>query len=323
MADLEVQNSKAIINWTPERVALLKSQIAKDCTDDELLLFKHVADRSGLDPMSRQIYALKRRSKNQKTGQWEEKLSIQVSIDGFRLIADRSGKYEGQSGPFWCGDDGVWKDVWLNQVPPLAAKVGVYKSGFKEPLYAVANWSAYSQDNMMWKKMPELMLAKVAEALALRKAFPNDLSGLYTSDEMGSEESSHAVEDRSGSKKEAAITVTPSVVKPAATSPIKPLAAPAIVLPKKTEETPPTFTELQQLKIAAKPMGWDTLSLTEYVKLKWDKKSGELTKSEYDQLLEIVRYTGPEQAKAEQAFRELDIPLGDDPARSREPGEEG
>jgi hypothetical protein len=65
----------------------------------------------------------------------------------------------------------------------------VYRSNFDEPLFAVAKWDSYSQpNNPIWKKMPDLMLAKCAESLALRKAFPNDMSGIYTDEEMGQAE---------------------------------------------------------------------------------------------------------------------------------------
>jgi hypothetical protein len=112
------------------------------------------------------------------------RFTIQASIDGLRIVAQRSNEYAGQAGPYWCGADGVWTDVWLQQTPPTAAKVGVMRKGFTEVLWAVAKFESYNANSPIWKKMPDLMIAKCAEALALRKAFPNDLSGIYTAEEM-------------------------------------------------------------------------------------------------------------------------------------------
>ena len=180
-------NSQAM---SRDQIELIKATICKGATDDELKLFVMTAERTGLDPFARQVFAVKRY--DSKLGR--EVMAIQVSIDGFRLVSERSGKYAGQLGPFWTNDGKEWLEVWLDKTPPKAAKVGILRSDFKEPLWAVATWDQYVQTtkdgnpNAMWKRMGPLMLAKCAESLARRTAFPQELSGLYTADEMGQAE---------------------------------------------------------------------------------------------------------------------------------------
>jgi len=161
--------------YTPEQVDLIKRTICAGATNDELALFIQQCQRTGLDPFSRQIHAVKRGGR----------MTIQVGIDGFRLVANRTGETDGQDGPYWCGEDGIWRDVWLGKDKPAACKVTVFRKGQSRGYTGVARWAEFYQpQGGMWDKLPATMLAKVAESIALRKGFPQELSGLYAPEEL-------------------------------------------------------------------------------------------------------------------------------------------
>jgi phage recombination protein Bet len=161
--------------------------------------FLHLADRSGLDPLARQLYCIGRQGRNGI--EW----SIQTGIDGFRLVAERSKKYAGQEPARWLTKDGIWVTAFIKSLHgdnPLAAEVRVHRHDWSRdlPAVGVATWEEYAQFTSkgdltsMWKSRGPGQLAKCAEALALRKAFPQDLSGLYTEEEAAAFVGQDAVE---------------------------------------------------------------------------------------------------------------------------------
>lgn len=167
--------------FTPAQVDLIRRTVAKDADDDELALLLYTAESRGLDPLLRQIHGVSRWDSAQK----RKVMAIQVGIDGYRLIAARTGDYAGN-------DEAVFEDalgVPSDNEPPVKATVTVWRfvQGQRVPFTASAYWNEYypgEQGGFMWRKLPHVMLAKVAEAQALRKAFPAELSGIYTHEEM-------------------------------------------------------------------------------------------------------------------------------------------
>ena len=164
---------------------LIKRTITVGASPDDLAKFIHMVGRTGLDPLAGQILCIMRM--NRKTG--KKTMTIQTSIDGYRVIADRTGNYAGSDDPIF--DEGLdqYAHIQTERGHPTTATVTVYKvvQGQRVPFTTTAVWDSYypgDQQGKMWHKFMYLMLGKCAEALALRKAFPQDLSGIYTHEEM-------------------------------------------------------------------------------------------------------------------------------------------
>lgn len=189
------RSTHALAGFTPDQVQLIKDTVAKGTTDSELAYFLEVAKATGLNPFKRQIHAVMRWDSREN----RQVMSIQTGIDGYRKMAEDSGLY--MPGAIeWCGQDGSWTEVWLRDVPPSAARATVFRSDMRDehgalmPIRATALWKSYVQTTSkgettrMWAQHGPLMLGKCAEALAIRRAFPDRTSGLYTDDEMAQAE---------------------------------------------------------------------------------------------------------------------------------------
>jgi phage recombination protein Bet len=185
MADQSLVKVDAPPEFTSDQVNVIKQHLAPGISDEELHLFAMVCRRTGLDPFTRQIYAVMRNVSEKQGERWvtRPKMTIQTGIDGYRLIAARTGELAGIDDAEYDTEDAEH---------PMWARVTVYRlvQGQRCPFTAKARWSEYVQldtkstPTRMWQRMPYLMLGKCAEALALRKAFPAELSGIYTSEEM-------------------------------------------------------------------------------------------------------------------------------------------
>lgn len=187
VAQKENRLAVAVPEYSTEQIRILAETVAKGCDQNELAFFLQVCKLKRLDPFSGQVHCMKR---------WDsdlgrEKVSVQIGIDGFRVIASRTQELAGTTEPEYDSEDGIH---------PNWARITVYRYGRdneKIPYTVKARWSEYVQTkkdgnpNRMWVKMPYNQLAKCAESQALRKAFPDELSGMYTDEEMEQADSEH------------------------------------------------------------------------------------------------------------------------------------
>jgi len=189
--------------FTRDQVDLIKATVAKGATDNELKLFMHNCKRLGLDPFAKQVHFIKYGT---SPG------TIIVGIDGFRLVASRTGQHSGTKRGVLRNDKGDILGAWCE----------IYRKDWTHPAREEVPFNEYYNDrNPSWKKMPETMIKKVAECAALRMAFPAELSGVYGHEEMDQAvaETKEALQPKSVS---AAVDVKPEILATQPTQVITP-----------------------------------------------------------------------------------------------------
>lgn len=166
--------------FTPEQMKLITDVVAKGATKDELNLFLYRCQNMGLDPLKPGMVHFIKYGNSPGT--------IVVGIEGFRVIAERTGKKAGVKRGVTKDKDGKLVSAWCE----------VYRSDWKEPAREEVPFAEYNTGKGPWSKMPETMLKKVAEAAALRMAFPDALGGVYIREEMDQAEGSRVMADQPG-----------------------------------------------------------------------------------------------------------------------------
>lgn len=149
-----------------DMLATLRNTVAPGLTDAEFLLFAEMVKATGLNPVTKEVWAIKAGGR----------LQIMTGINGFLKIANSHPQYDGMEIEFEKDGERI-----------VAATAKVYRKDRRFPAVATAYMNEYAKPSPIWKQMPSVMLAKCAKSLAIREAFVQELGGLYTQEEMPAE----------------------------------------------------------------------------------------------------------------------------------------
>ena len=167
--------------WTPEQIDAIKKLIAPNATPEELTAYLSLAAKYDLDPFAREIWFINMRGRN----------TIITGRDGYLKIANGNSHYRGmQSDVVYTGDKFYKDEQGIhhaynvgNRGQIIGAYAEIYRDDRIKPVYCFAPMSNYNRNSEVWRQYPHTMILKVAESMALKRAF--SISGLVTDDELG------------------------------------------------------------------------------------------------------------------------------------------
>jgi phage recombination protein Bet len=253
--------------WNEEQVALVKRTVAKDATNDELKMFMHLSGKYNLDPFAKEIWFLKMGGTP----------TITTSRDGYLKIANEHPAFDGLASDVVYAKDSFSKTPeGVNHtygVGERGAILGAYALIFRKdrkfPIYVFAPMKDYQKPSNIWKTYPHAMILKVAEAMALKRAF--SLSGLVTVEELGTPDTKETVD----------VQFTPS-------APEKETPAPTQVhsLREEPEFTAPDWTKVSELTTA---LGWKKAEVAPWAKERMGMALKEMKQVDVDELARLMQ----------------------------------
>ena len=156
----------------PKMIETLKATVAQGLNDPEFAVFAEHCKATGLNPFKKEVWAIKAGGR----------LQIMTGINGYWQIANRHPQFDGaETGMITKAGE------WVKSVPGndfIGAWCRVHRKDRKVAMEGEALLSDYQKSTPIWTQTPRIMIKKVAESIALRKAFPQELNGLYTEEEM-------------------------------------------------------------------------------------------------------------------------------------------
>lgn len=254
--------------WNEEQVALVKRTVAKDATNDELQMFMHLSGKYNLDPFAKEIWFL-------KLGGIP---TITTSRDGYLKIANEHPQFDGlasdvvyEKDAFEKTPNGVKHTYGVgNRGAILGAYALIYRKDRRFPIYVFAPFKDYVKPSNTWKTYPHAMILKVAEAMALKRAF--SLSGLVTVEEIGTPDGEKDV-----------VTVEVSTT-PQATQP-----APAKSLREEPGFDAPTKEQWASVRKYRLELGMDPEALTKFAQERLGVDIKQATGGQVDELIGLLK----------------------------------
>lgn len=189
MSNLPANATMALDYSRAETIETIRQTVAVNATPAELAMFLEFCKSTGLNPFKKEIWFIKPQS---------GRLQMMTGINGFYTIANKHPQYDGMEEPTYETDD-------KGQL--LSVTVKVWRKDRRFPSVGCAHMAEYKQGTPIWREKPRTMLLKVAESIALRKAFPQELNGLYTAEEMPANYEAPKVEAPTLPAKQVTVTV--------------------------------------------------------------------------------------------------------------------
>lgn len=235
---IPTQVTGVFLTFTPDQRALNDAQmvllaplgVEANWDPRQVAVFLMECQERGLNPWNREAYLML----------YAGKFIRHIGIDGFRKRGESTGQYRGRLGPFFCDTDGKWLEFWpYKDRPPVAAKVGLIRSTFDAPVWAVAMYDEYAATKAVWKNgqrtgevevtaqwkpakdggKPSVMLAKVAEAQAWRVTFPERFGGFYAPEEFDKDQVAQQADTTPAAEKRKAAFAAAHATAPAGGNP--------------------------------------------------------------------------------------------------------